>query len=485
MIRTAGCFVFQFRCRRDFSAVAGGGRDGAGVHQAYSGKLSLGGLGAFAVWEIPGGVPQGKAVVCRHVSCAEARAAEARLQNCAAFQQGGRIAVFGQLQADGNAGGIYVQGEIACAAASAPQDVRRFGDVVKQAAGTARNHALIGPNAAVMDFIGEADVCFGITGLGVGLHLRQNFRRVIQKFPNGPGVGRVEGQRDHRLHFGQVNFNVFVIPGKFAGMQFFVFTGTLMGFVEAPDFAVRFPDRGKAGGFGGHDIDPVSEVNGQQRRAGTGKFQNAVVYKTGGEGSFYQGDRHVMRADAALGSAGQIDKHDFGVGNVPSVFQKLLGQFRAAFPDGHRAQRAVAGVGIRTKNHFAAARQLLPRIGMDDALVGGDIDTAVFFRGGEAEDVIVLVDCAADGAEAVMAVGQSIGHREFLHSGGASLLDDADVGDIVAHQGVKANFELFRVFRNAVGLENTPCQGFLFPLCRGKGGFAAQRAVFQKHAVVM
>ena len=86
---------------------------------------------------------------------------------------------------------------------------------------------------------------------------------------------------------------------------------------------------------------------------------------------------------------------------------------------------------IRAQDHRAAGRHLLTRVGMDDALVGGHIDAAVFLGRGQAEDMIVLVDRAADGAEAVMAVGQRVGDGKFPHAAGPGLLDDADIGDVV------------------------------------------------------
>ena len=68
---------------------------------------------------------------------------------------------------------------------------------------------------------------------------------------------------------------------------------------------------------------------------------------------------------------------------------------------------------------------------MNDALVGGNVNAAVFLCRGPAADVVVLVDRAADGAEAVVAVRQRVGEWELLHAGGPRLLDDADIGDIV------------------------------------------------------
>ena len=58
-----------------------------------------------------------------------------------------------------------------------------------------------------------------------------------------------------------------------------------------------------------------------------------------------------------------------------------------------------------------------------------------------------------------MAVGQGVGDGEFLHAGRPCLLDNADIGDIVAGHGVEANPELFRVPGGTVGLQNPPGQG--------------------------
>ena len=61
---------------------------------------------------------------------------------------------------------------------------------------------------------------------------------------------------------------------------------------------------------------------------------------------------------------------------------------------------------------------MLAGVLVDDGLVGGDVDAAVLLGGGQAEDVVVLVDGAAHGAEAVVTVGQHIGHGELLQAAG-------------------------------------------------------------------
>ena len=186
----------------DPAAVEGRGGDGAGIHQAHAGKLPLGGLGAFPVGEIAGGVAQGQAVVGGHVPGAEAGPAEAGLDHGAAFRAGRRCPDPGQLQADRDAGGIYVQGKVSVAAAAAGEDVRGLGDVVEKAACAAGDHALVRPDPAVMDLVREADGGLGEAGLSVCFHRGQDIRRVLLEVMDGPGVGGVEGQGDHRLHPG-------------------------------------------------------------------------------------------------------------------------------------------------------------------------------------------------------------------------------------------------------------------------------------------
>ena len=121
---------------------------------------------------------------------------------------------------------------------------------------------------------------------------------------------------------------------------------------------------------------------------------------------------------------------------------------------------------------------------MDDGLIGRDVDAAVFLGRGQAEDMIVLVDRAADGAEAVMAVGQRVGNGKFPHAAGPGLLDDADIGDVVREHGVKADPELFLVaglvvrLQDAVGHRQPP------PVLRADGSAALRHAAAEENAVV-
>ncbi len=209
----------------DASAVGGGGGDGAGVHQAHGGKLALTGLGALAVGEVAGGVPQGQAVVGGHIPGAKAGAAEAGLDDGAGGKQLGGGADLRQVQRYRHRGGIDVQGETVVAGAAAPQDVGCLGDVVKEPAGTARDDALIGPDAAVSDLVREMGVRLGEAAGRLFLHTAQQRFGVIQKFMDGVGIGGMEGQSDHGVHLVKLQTDHPVVVGRLAGVQGLVILG--------------------------------------------------------------------------------------------------------------------------------------------------------------------------------------------------------------------------------------------------------------------
>ena len=121
---------------------------------------------------------------------------------------------------------------------------------------------------------------------------------------------------------------------------------------------------------------------------------------------------------------------------------------------------------------------------MDDALIGGHIDAAVFFSGGEAKGVIVLVDRAADGAKAVMAVGHGVGNGEFDEARSARGLDDADVGDIVRSERVEADAHGAAAIARVVGAQNLVGNG-VFSRGAEVAGKGKNLPVFQCDRLVM
>ena len=188
----------------------------------------------------------------------------------------------------------------------------------------------------------------------LGLHACKKLVCTRDEFVNGVNVGGVEGKCDHGFHLVQLDLDHAVIVSTVLGSKGRVIFAAPVGFVECLGNVVGRPDRGKAGGLGGHDVNAVTEIHGEVRHAGANEFQNAVLYKAAGECRADKRKRDVMRANTATGRTGQIYQHHLGIGNVVGVLQQLLDQLGAAFANRHGAKRAVTGVRVRAQDHATA-----------------------------------------------------------------------------------------------------------------------------------
>ena len=292
-------------------------------------------------------------------------------------------------------------------------------------------------------------------------------------------------QGDHALNGGQIQLDAAVVVGYIGRFQLFVGLRAVVLLEVLFRNIVCLPDGGPAGGLGGHDIDAVAVVGGKIGNAGADKLHDLVLHIAVGVGGGHQRQRDIVGADAGVGFAGQIDGDHAGVGHVVGTAHQLFSQLAAALADGHGAQRTVAGVGVRAEDHPPAAGHHFPVVAVDDGHIRRDIDAAVLVRGGEGKLVVVLVDGAAHGAEAVVTVGQSVGDRECLHTGGPGLLDDAHIGDVVGDQRIKADLQLIGGAGGVVGLKDAVGHGFLPSLLRGDRGAGTGDAGAQEHAFIV
>ena len=103
---------------------------------------------------------------------------------------------------------------------------------------------------------------------------------------------------------------------------------------------------------------------------------------------------------------------------------------------------------VAAEDHAADARLDLAHVLMDDRDVRRNEVGSVFFGGGKAEHMVVLVDGAADRAQRIVAVCERVRERELLQPARLRRLDDTDVGDVVRGDRVKFEFEV--LFRPAV-----------------------------------
>ena len=295
---------------------------------------------------------------------------------------------------------------------------------------------------------------------------------------NGIGFGRMEGECDHGLHFIQMDGDHAVIKSAFLRREHAEIFRPANGIIIVFHRIICDPDGTETAGLCGHDIDPDPEIHAQIPDAGTCKFQDPVLDETVRERLSYQGDGHIVRADAVGDFSVQPDKDDFWLFDIPGIVKELLGQFAAAFSDRHGTVTAIAGMGIGSQDHFSAACQFFPGKLMDDRLVGRHIDAAVSAGSGKSEGMVVFVDGAAYGAQAVMTVGKGIRDRKLRHAAGSGSLYDPDIGDIVRDHRVEPDPHqsvIFMLF--FVGTQDLVGHGF-FPGSRIFSGWDG-KALFQ------
>ena len=180
--------------------------------------------------------------------------------------------------------------------------------------------------------------------LGVFLDACEDAHGIGLQLMDGHGVRRVERQRDHSLLLRQVDADHHVVVGHVARLQLAVVVGALVYVVVVLHLVVGHPDAAQAGGLGGHDVDAVTEVDGQLLDAGAGKLEHLVLHHTALEGGLHKRDGHVVRTHTLLGLALEPYEHHLGCVDVPGVAQQLLHQFAAAFAHAHVAERSIASV---------------------------------------------------------------------------------------------------------------------------------------------
>ena len=437
------------------AAVGCGGRDGPGVHQGNGSHLALARLGTLAVREVAGGVADGELAVGRAVACTEAGAAEALAHDGTGVDQIVGTAILEQFAQGGHRTRIDAQGEGTVAAALTPQDVGSGADVVEGAAGAACDLALIDPDGTIVEL--AVQIHLGTLDLLVGLFLYsvQDIGSVGLQLVDGVGVGGVHRHSDGGLNGAQVDVDAAIVVGHLRRLQLLEVLRTAVDGVVTLGLLIGDPDGGPAGGLGGHDVDGVAILDGQAGNAGADELHDLVLDIALLIDGTADAQSHVVGTDARAGLAGQVDGNDLRTSEVIGAAQKLLGQLAAALADRHGAQCTVAGVGVGAEDHLAAAGHGLTVVAVDVCHVGRNVDAAVFMSGGQGEFVVILVDGAADSAEAVVAVGQDVGQRELLHAGSAGRLDDADIGDVVAGHRVELQLQLVRITALVVGLQDT------------------------------
>ena len=470
-----GAFVVitQLICCGDASAVGSGRGNAARIHQCNAGNLTIAGFGTLTVGEVARGVADGQTAVCRGIACAEAGTAECGTDGGTCVDELFDSTLAEKVYHDGLAAGIDAQSKLACSGALAVQQISSFHNIGISTACTTSDGSLIGIERAVMNFAHQIQAQVRILDelLGIFLDTVQNICHICVQFTNLETIGGMERERDHTVDGGQVDVNAAVIISNISGVELFEISSTAMLHQEGFRILVGAPDRGQAGGFRRHHIDAVAVVGGHRGNAGSDELHDFVLDVTVGKDSRNNGDGNILRSNAGIGLAVQIDCYDLRIGSIPCLLQNLLDQFAAAFTNSHRTQRTVARMGVRAEDHFAAASHRFTHILVNNAHVRRNEDAAVFLAGRQAEQMVVLIDGAAHGAQAVVAAGQHIGQRKFVQTRSPCSLDDANIGQVVACDGVKLDFQIFRVAAGIVCLQNVVSNRAFFGFFLIKRGF--------------
>ena len=159
----------------------------------------------------------------------------------------------------------------------------------------------------------------------------------------------------------------------------------------------------------------------------------------------------------------QINGDHLGPLDIVGMAQELLHQFRTSFPDGHGAEGPVPGVAVGPQDHLPAAGHPFPHVFMDDGHMGRYIKAPEPLHRRQAEDMVVLVDGAPYGGQAVVAVGQDVGNGEMVQAAGNGRLDDPHIGDVMAGKSIELQMEVFHPAALLVGFHHLIGQGLLHP----------------------
>ena len=186
------------RCEN--TAVYGGSRDRACVHQRDRSDLSLLKLAAFAVREIACRMADRQIAVCRCVTGAETRAAERCLDHSARRDHIGQFSFFRQIHIDRRAGGINTHCKFIASDAASFEDIRDCAQILKTSAGASGDDALIDQKLTVSDLIGKRERCVRTEAdFRRFLYAVQNIREVAVDLFDRKGIARMERHGDHRF----------------------------------------------------------------------------------------------------------------------------------------------------------------------------------------------------------------------------------------------------------------------------------------------
>ena len=226
----------------------------------------------------------------------------------------------------------------------------------------------------------------------------------------------MERHSNHRSDGTKVDLNASVIVCHFARIEFLIILTSAMDIIEILNCRICLPDRRQTCSLCRHNINADTEISREVLYARSYKFHYFILHITVLKYSTNNSQRNVLRSYAFYRGAFQINSYNTWHIDIIGLVQKLFYKFRTTFTHCHSSKRTITGMGIRAKNHSAAACQHFSGELVNNCLMRWYIHTAISLGTGKSEHMIVFVDGSAYCTQRVVAVRQYIRYRELSQS---------------------------------------------------------------------
>ena len=112
---------------------------------------------------------------------------------------------------------------------------------------------------------------------------------------------------------------------------------------------------------------------------------------------------------------------------------------------------------VAAEDHSSHSGHAFPVVAVNDGHAWRNIDAAVLVRCGERKLMVIFIDRSAYRAQGIVAVGQNIRHRKLFHAGSTGGLNDADIGNVMACQGIIRNMQYIRIAVIVMRIQDAVC----------------------------
>ena len=158
-----------------------------------------------------------------------------------------------------------------------------------------------------MDFAYEIH-CYTLElPVGIFLYEMEDIFRILLQLMDRVGVGWVHRHGNGAFNGRKIHDYAAVIISNFSRAELFVCLRPAVGDKVVLSFLIGYPDRRPAGSLGGHHIDRIAILDRKPCNARPDELHHFVLHIAVFINSSDNGECYILRADAGLRFAGQIN----------------------------------------------------------------------------------------------------------------------------------------------------------------------------------